>query len=182
MSKKERSVIERLDDIEKKIPSFNFGFKKPVSISEIIGQPFEEYLKKATLFGFEEDVRKFKKAHKKERTIPIVLLSILFPILVFSVVSFIILQRLEWLLVLASVVAMISPILSLVTLANQKNKQKMPSFWNYRNKNLYVVNKKSGKSLVMEEETGAIAKLLLICRIIAIIACAVSSFGYFVFS
>ena len=59
MSNDDRTVIERLDDIENKIPSFEY--QKPKPISEIIGKPFADYLNEATVYGYEDDERKFKK-------------------------------------------------------------------------------------------------------------------------
>lgn len=180
MSKDDRTVIERLDDIENKIPSFEY--QEPKSISEIIGRPFADYLNDATVYGYEDDVRKFKRTIKKQKTTPIVWLSILIPILIFDVALLILNKRLEWLLVVTTVLSLICPILALITLSKQKNKQPMRSFWNLKNTELYLVNEGDHKKIVAEESNGTIFYIMLIIKIISIVASFVGVFWYFIVS
>ena len=177
MLKDDRTVIERLDDIENKIPTFEH--QEPRPISEVIGRPFADYLNDATVYGYEDDVRKFKRTIKKQRTMPIVWLSILIPVLVFDVVSLIINKQLEWLLVIATTLTLICPVLALITLSKQKNKQPMHSFWNVKNTELYLANEGNHKKIVKEESNGAIFIIMLVFKIVSIIASFGGVFWYF---
>jgi len=180
MSDKERNVFERLDDIENKIPSFQY--EKPRPISEAIGRPFADYLKDATVYGIEDDLRKFKRTIKKQRTRPIVRLSILLLILIFDLISLILNKQLEWLLVIATTLSLVSPLLVLITLSKQKNKQPMQSFWNVENTELYLVNDGDHKKIVREESKGAIFYLLLVFNIVSIVVSLSGVMWYFIAS
>ena len=180
MSNDDRTVIERLDDIENKIPSFEY--QKPKPISEIIGKPFADYLNEATVYGYEDDERKFKKIIKKERTMPIVWLSLFILFLVFDIFSLIVNKQLEWLLVVATTLSLVSPLLTLVVLLKQKNKQPMRSFWNVKNTELYLANDGDHKKIVREENNGAIFYIMLIIKIVSILVGVVAVFLYFIVS
>jgi len=180
MSDKERNVFERLDDIENKIPSFQY--EKPRPISEAIGRPFADYLKDATVYGIEDDLRKFKRTIKKQRTRPIVRLSILLLILIFDLISLILNKQLEWLLVIATTLSLVSPLLVLITLSKQKNKQPMQSFWNVENTELYLANDGDHKKIVREESKGAIFYLVLIFNIVSIVVSFFGVMWYFIVS
>ena len=180
MSDKERNVFERLDDIENKIPSFQY--EKPKPISEVIGRPFADYLKDATVYGIEDDLRKFKRTIKKQRTRPIVRISILLLILIFDLISLILNKQLEWLLVIATTLSLVSPLLVLITLSKQKNKQPMQSFWNVENTELYLVNDGDHKKIVREESKGAIFYLVLVFNIVSIVVSFFGVMWYFIAS
>lgn len=171
-----RTVIERLDDIENKIPSFDN--QEPRPISDVIGRPFADYLKDATLYGIEEDERKFKRTIKQQKTTPIVLLLIFALILIFDIAAFIINKQSEWLLIIITLIAMICPSLMLVTLAKQKCKQPMHSFWNLKNKELYLTKDGDHKKIVAEESRGGIFYTLLIVRILSLISCVALGLCY----
>ncbi len=176
MPSKERTVIERLDDIENKIPSFEHLEPRP--ISEVIGRPFADYLNDATIYGVENDIRKFKRRIKKQRTAPIVGLSILIPTLIFDVISFVINKQLEWVLICITFLSLICPILMLAVLSKQKNKQPMHSFWNMENIDFYLVKEGDHNKIVKEERNGPIFYIMLIIKIITIIASCCGVFWY----
>lgn len=180
MLKDDRTVIERLDDIENKIPTFEQ--REPRPISEVIGRPFADYLNDATVYGIEDDLRKFNKAIKKQKTMPTVWISILVPILVFDIVSLIINKQLEWLLVIATLLTLIPYVIALIALSKQKNKQPMHSFWNVKNTELYLTNEGDHKKMVKEESNGALFYILLISKIIALVASFGGVFWYFIAS
>ena len=175
-----RTVIERLDDIENKMPSFNN--QEPRPISDVIGRPFADYLKDATLYGVEEDERKFKREIKKQRTTPLILLSILALILVFDIVALIVNKQSEWLLIIITIAVMICPLLFLITLSKQKCKQPMHSFWNLKNMEFYLAKDGDHKKIVKEETRGGIFYTLLIIRIVSSVLCValgiIYLFGY----
>ena len=59
MENKERTVIEHLEDIEKKIPDFSkIKTQKPQTLTDTVGKPFEEFLNEATIYGYEQDEKK----------------------------------------------------------------------------------------------------------------------------
>lgn len=180
MLKNDRTVIERLDDIENKIPTFEQRESRP--ISEIIGRPFADYLNDATVYGIENDLRKFNKTIRKQKTISIVWMSILIPILVFDIISLVVNKQLEWLLVIATLLTLIPYVFVLITLSKQKNKQPMHSFWNVKNTELYLANDGDYKKIVKEESNGAIFYILLIAKIIALVASFGGVFWYFIAS
>ena len=180
MVKDDRTIIERLDDIENKIPTFKYEDQKP--ISEVIGRPFEDYLNEATIYEYEEDIRKFKRAIKKQRTMPVILLLILFFILIFNIVSLVINKQLEWLLVVSNSLALISPILTIIALSKQKNKQPVYSFWNVKNTEFYLTKDGDHKKIVSEENNGAVFYVLLITKIISIVVCFGGVLWYFIAS
>lgn len=180
MLKDDRTVIERLDDIENKIPTFERHEPRP--ISEVIGKPFADYLNDATVYGIEDDLRKFNKTIRKQKTMPIVWMSILIPILAFDIISLVINKRLEWLLVIATLLTLIPYVFVLITLSKQKNKQPMRSFWNVKNTELYLANDGDYKKIVKEESNGAIFYILLISKIIALVASFGGVFWYFIAS
>ena len=180
MLKDDRTVIERLDDIENKIPTFEHH--EPRLISEVIGKPFADYLSDATVYGIEDDLRKFNKTIRKQKTIPIVWISILIPILVFDIISLVVNKQLEWLLVIATLLTLIPYVFVLITLSKQKNKQPMRSFWNVKNTELYLANDGDHKKIVKEESNGTIFYILLISKIIALVASFGGAFWYFIAS
>lgn len=167
MLKDDRSVIERLDDIENKIPTFEQ--QKPRPISEVIGKPFADYLNDATIYGIEDDLRKFNKTIKKQKKMSIVWLSILILVLTFDIVSLLVNKQLEWLLIVATLLMMIPFLLALITLSKQKNKQQTHSFWNIKNTDFYLADVGGHKRIVKEESNGAIFYILLFIKIIALI-------------
>lgn len=172
MSKDDRSVIERLDDIEKKIAVSKQ--QKPKPISKTIGRPFADYLNDATVYGIEDDLRKFKKTIKTKKTTPAVTFSILILILVFDIVSLFVNKQLEWLMVIATFLSILPVILSLIVLSKQKNKQPMRSFWNVTNTEFYLTNDGGSNKIVKEESRGAIYYVLVVSKLIA----TVISFGF----
>ena len=174
----DRTVIERLDDIENKLPSFEHHEQRP--ISEVIGRPFADYLNDATIFGYEDDIRKFKKKKKKQKQMLIVWFIILIPILIIDIISLVINKNLEWLLVVSTAVSLICPVLAFITLSKQKNKQPMHSFWNVKNIDFYLANDGNHKKLVKEENYGAIFYVILIIKIISIVFSFGATFWYFV--
>lgn len=180
MLKDDRTIIERLDDIENKIPTIKH--REPRPISEVIGRPFADYLNDATVYGFEDDLRKFNKTIRKKKTKLVVWISILIAILVFDIVSFAANKQLEWLLVIATLLTLIPYVFALIVLSKQKNKQPMRSFWNVKNTELYLSNDGNHKKIVEEESNGAVFYILLISKIIAIAASVGGVFWYFIAS
>lgn len=178
MLKDDRTVIERLDDIENKIPTIEH--RKPRPISEVIGRPFVDYLNEATVYGFEDDLRKFNKTIRKKKTKLVVWISILIAILVFDIVSFAANKQLEWLLVIATLLTLIPYVFTLIVLSKQKNKQPMRSFWNVKNTELYLSNDGNHKKIVKEESNGAVFYILLISKLIAMVASLGGVFWYFI--
>lgn len=167
MSKNDRSIIERLDDIEKKIPTTKHHEARP--ISEVIGRSFADYLNDATVYGIEEDIRKFNKTIKKQKRKSIIFLSLLASILLFYIVCLVINKQLERILIVLTLLAIIPYIIVLIALFKQRNKQPMRSFWNVKNLELYLVNDGEHKKIVEEESNGVLFYILVISKLLAII-------------
>lgn len=180
MLKDDRTVIERLDDIENKIPTFEHHEPRP--ISEVIGRPFSDYLNNATVYGIENDLRKFNKKIRKQKTTTIVWMSILILILAFDIISWVVNKQLEWLLAIATLLTLIHYVFVLITLSKQKNKQPMRSFWNVKNIELYLVCDGEHEKIVKEESKGAFFYILLISKIIALVVGFGGVFWYFIAS
>ena len=170
MSQKDRTVIERLEDIENKIPSFEYRAPRP--ISEVIGRPFADYLNDATIYGYESDERKFKRAIKKQKTSSIICLSMLIAILIFDIIILVLNKKFEWVLVTMTTLGLLGPGLTLITLLKQRNKQPMRSFWNIKKFEFYLTKDGEQNRLVKEESKGTIFYVIFITKIIAIL------FGY----
>ena len=168
MSKNDRSVIERLDDIENRIPTINpiFTYGEPKSISEVIGKPFADYLNEATIYGVEDDSRKFNKTIKEKKTKSIVGLSIITSILIFCIVSLFFDNQIKWPFVVTTFLTLIPSILELIILSKQKNKQPMRSFWNMIKIELYITNDGNHKTLAKEERKGILFYIMLISKIV----------------
>lgn len=180
MLKDDRTVFERLDDIENKIPTFEQSEPRP--ISEIIGRPFSDYLNDATVYGIEDDLRKFNKKIIKQKTMTIVWMSILILVLAFDIISWVVNKQLEWLLAIATLLTLIPYVFVLITLSKQKNKQPMRSFWNVKNTELYITYDGDHKKIAKEESNGAIFYVLLISKIIALVVSFGGVFWYFIAS
>ena len=175
MEEKERSVVERLEDIENKIPTPH----KPVYIDDIIGMPFSSYLKQSTVYGIEEDERKFKNSIKRQTVMPIICLCILLVGIVVHAISLSINRGNEWMVLVGDVLAALCPIMALLILGNQKSKQPMKSFWNIKNKEFYLVPEGDHKKISSETKNGFWFYAMLFAKIISILGCAALTFIYF---
>ena len=180
MADKDRSVIERLEDIEKKIPAFEKP-TAPKPLSEVIGMPFEDYLNKATVYGIEEDERKFKQAIKKQTKMPIVILCIVFLGFIIHIITLLSNKGNEWMLLIVDALAALCPIMALLILRKQNIKQPMKSFWNIKNKEFYLVPDGDHKKISSETKNGFWFYTIKITAILSILSCGVLTFLYFLF-
>lgn len=175
MEEKERSVVERLEDIENKIPTP----QKPVFIDDIIGMPFSSYLKQSTVYGVEEDERKFKHSIKRQTVMPIICLCILLAGIVVHAIALSINKGNEWMVLVGDFLAALCPVMALLILGNQKSKQPMKSFWNIKNKEFYLVPEGDHKKISSETKNGFWFYAMLFGKIISIVGCAALTFIYF---
>lgn len=178
MEEKERSVVERLEDIENKIPTP----QEQVFIDDIIGMPFSSYLKQSTVYGVEEDERKFKHDIKKQTVMPIICLCILLAGIVIHAIALSINKGNEWMVLVGDFLAALCPVMTLLILGNQKSKQPMKSFWNIKNKEFYLVPEGNHKKISSETKNGFWFYAMLFGKIISIVGCAVLTFIYFAIS
>ncbi len=175
MDDKERSVVERLEDIENKIPTY----KEPIPISKVIGMPFADYLNKSITYCIEEDERKFKKTIKKQFTMPIICISIILVSLIIHIVGLVTNGSNEWMLIVCDALAFLCPLMVILILANQKSKQPAKSFWNVRNKEFYLAKKGEYKQLKLETKNGFWFYAMLFGKIISIFGTFVLTLFYF---
>lgn len=178
MEDKERSVVERLEDIENKISTP----QKPVSIADIIGMPFSSYLKQSTVYGVEEDERKFKHSIKRQTVMPIICLCILLAGIVVHAIALSINKGNEWMVLVGDFLAALCPTMTLLILGNQKSKQPMKSFWNIKNKEFYLVPEGDRKKISSETKNGFWFYAMLFGKIISIVGCTAFTVIYFVTS
>ena len=180
MANKDRSVIERLEDIEKKIPSFE-TLPSPKPLSEVIGMPFEDYLNKSTVYGIEEDERKFKQAIKKQTKMPIACLCIVFLGFIIHIITLLSNKGNEWMLLIVDILAALCPIMALLILGKQKSKQPMKSFWNIKNIEFYLAPKGASKQVSYIAKNSFWFYAITIAKIVSIPGCGVLTFLYFLF-
>ena len=176
MDDKERSVVERLEDIENKIPTY----REPTPISKVIGMPFADYLKKSTVYGVEEDERKFKKTIKRQFAMPIICVSIILVGLIIHIIGFVMNKGNEWMLLIGDALAILCPIMAILILVNQKPKQPAKSFWNLRNKEFYLAKNGDHKQLASETKNGFWFYAMLFGKIVSILGTTTLTFIYFI--
>ena len=162
MEEKERSVVERLEDIENKLSSP----PKTVYIDDIIGMSFSSYMEQSTIYGIEKDERQFKHSIKKKAAKTIVCLGILLVTILIHIIAFSINKSNEWMLIVADVLTVLYSLVVLIILGKQKCKQPMKSFWNVKNKEFYLVPEGNHKKISSETKNAFWFYVLLILKII----------------
>ena len=180
MEDKERSVVERLEDIENKISTLKPN--GPIAISDVIGMPFSSYMEQSTVYGIEKDERKFKSSIKKQTVMPIVCLSIFFVCVVIHLIAFFTIKGNEWILLIGDLLAILFPTMILLVLSKQKCKQPMKSFWNIKNTEFYFVPDGEHKKISHETKNGFWYFILLITKILSLLTCLALTFIYFFFN
>lgn len=174
MAKKDRNVIERLEDIENKIPTT----EKPKSFFERTGMHVEEYLEAAKIYAYEEDERLFKKG-RRDKTAKIIVSIVL--ILIFFVISVVLLflnKDLEWLLILSASLSLLTLIFQLLIVRKQENKQLLQSFWSVEKPEFYVTRKEGLYRINKEDRHGVLYYIAFVLKTIAFIG-IVAVFLYF---
>ena len=176
MPKKDRTVIERLEDIENKISTS----EKPRSFSKTTGVSVEEYLKIAKVYAYVTDKRSLKKEIRDSAAkvvVSIVLLSLFF---VFSIVSLFINGGLEWLLIISACLSLIALIVRLLMILKQKSKQPIESFWSMEKPEFYVTSRDNFFKVNKEERHSLSFYIVLITKILAFVG-IIAVFTYFFF-
>lgn len=173
MEQKERTVIEHLQDIEDKIPDFS---SKPQTLSEKVGKPFEEFLNEATIYGYEEDARKFRKDIKDEMRNPLIISFLLLCALVMFIVFYVINKDNVWLLIISTLLVLLNVAFYIVVLLKQKPLQPMKSFWNFSRTDFYIAQIEGHGYLKEEKKRTALSYI----RNIYSIAAFGSEFGLLV--
>ena len=169
MKNDDRSVIERLDDIENKMPSWFKPRKRSEDIEETLGIPISDFIKTSTVYYVENDERKFRKSIKKCFIIPIVSISILVMILITLIVLFCFSREMEWLLLIACLFSCVVPVTLIVALSKQRNKKNANSFWNMTKTEFYITEKNNSQSIVEETNYTALYYIVRVFKIISII-------------
>lgn len=176
MADKDRSVVERLEDIENKIPTP----QKPVYIDDIIGMPFSSYLKQSTVYGIEEDERKFRNSIKRQTVMPSICLCILLVGLAIHIITLSTNKGNEWMVIIGDALAALCPIMVLLILGKQKSKQPTKSFWNLKNKEFYLVPDGDHKKISSETKNGFWFYAMIFAKIVSILGCGAFTFIYFI--
>lgn len=174
MAKKDRNVIERLEDIENKIPTK----EKPKSFFEKTGMHIEEYLKVAKIYAYEEDERSFKKGRRDKTTkiiVAIVFMSLFF---VFSVILQFLNKDLEWLLILSASLSLLALIFQLLIIRKQENKQSLQSFWSVEKPEFYITRKEGFFKINKEARHGLLYYIAFVLKTIAFLG-VIAVFLYF---
>lgn len=169
MSKEDRTVIERLEDIENKIPSS----EKPRSFSGTTGVSVEEYLKLAEAYAYVEDERSLKKEKRDNATKVIVSIFLIFLFFVFSIVSFFINKDMEWMLIISASLSLFGLVIHLLAILKQKSKQLVRSFWSMERPEFYVTRKEGYFKVNKEERHSAFYYFALVSKIFAFVGIGV---------
>lgn len=121
-NKDHRSVISRLDDIENLI-------RNEETISDKIGESFEDYLHNSKIYLFESDDRKFKNFINKNKNLNLTLLVICILITLIDIIlEFKCKTNIIKVLICDSFIIMI-PVLNFIIISKQKSKMVSNSKW-----------------------------------------------------
>lgn len=164
----ERSVVQRLEDIENN--------QQQKNINEQIGEPFDKYLEKSTVYYYEPDERRFNRHKKKTIVKNFILLFIGVLVLIsdFVLAGFEI--DLGWYHYCFDIVFTLCMVIPLVCVLKSKNKQLEKSVFNIKNHSFYLVD----KMLCDEYSNGLIWIIYTVVRILVTIAMGVVGFYVFI--
>lgn len=130
-NKDNRSVIDMLSDIEGSLI-------KKKTISDQIGEPFDEYLKTSKVFLYESDIRKFNTDKKKGKNFALLLLLVSIVITLIGVMFSVKNKNLTLDIVICYCALILIPIIHLLIISKQKNKMIANSKWINRKYEFYI--------------------------------------------
>ncbi len=171
-----RSVIQRLDDIEAAIKNNNAqnntqSAERDDSINSKIGESFEEYFKESEVYYYEPDERKFQN-HRKKQVKRYIIISLLYliPIIAHILVS-VVCKTSFVLLYIADVAFIATPLFMLIYESKQKSKKIANSKWNFYNHIFYIYDNNLGD----ENKEGMISLIFSIYKLLSFVffICAV---------
>ena len=169
---KERSVFDRLDSIEEAL-SIKTETHNP-TISDLIGEPADEYIRSSKVYYYEPDERKFQNHRKKQVKKYSIFVGIYSLIILFHIIVSCVYNVVLPYLYIGDLVLIALPIFNLIYSIRLKSKTLADSKWNIRNHRFYIYDKKLGQ----EDSNGALSRLLIIYRIISYLLFIVSVLPY----
>lgn len=169
---KERSVFDRLDSIEEALND-KTEIKKP-TISDLIGEPFDEYMNSSKVYYYEPDERKFQNHRKKQIKKYSIFVGIYSLIILFHIIVSCVYKVVIPYLYIGDLVLIALQIFNLIYSTKQTSKKPADSKWNIKNHRFYIYDKKLGE----ENSNSVLSKLLVIYRIISYLLFIVSVLPY----
>lgn len=149
-----KSVIEHLEDIEEQLKSKE---SEQVTISSLIGEPFDPYFDSSTIYYYESDERRFDKHKQRQITkIIISLIALLVPFALDIALS-VITGEYQVFNLIADLIYVSPAVGYLVYALKQKRKKLANSKWNIRNHVFYKYENKLGE----DNEKGTFAKIMI---------------------
>ncbi len=169
---KERSVFDRLDSIEETL-SIKTETHNP-TISDLIGEPFDEYMSSSKVYYYEPDERKFQNYRKKQIKKYSIFVAIYSLIILLHIILSCVYKVVLSYLYVADVVLIALPVFDLMYSIRLKSKTLAYSKWNIRNHRFYIYDKKLGE----EDSNGVLSRLLLVYKIFSYLVFIVSVLPY----
>lgn len=150
-----KTVFERLDEIEQKVD-------KAHSISEQIGEDWETYFERSTVYYYEPDIRKFSREKKKLITKYSIFVALCLLLLIAEIAISVWVSNISVWSIGCDVALLLSAIIPLIRAFTLKNKCLAKSKWNMNNHEFYIM----GNKLEEEDSHGLLWNLLLIYSIL----------------
>lgn len=169
---KERSVFDRLDSIEEAL-SIKTETHNP-TISDLIGEPADEYIRSSKVYYYEPDERKFQNHRKKQVKKYSIFVGVYSLIILFHIIVSCVYNVVLPYLYIGDLVLIALQIFNLVYSTKQTSKKLADSKWNIKNHRFYIYDKKLGE----ENSNSLLSKLLVIYRIISYLLFIVSVMPY----
>lgn len=169
---KERSVFDRLDSIEEAL-SIKTETHNP-TISDLIGEPADEYIRLSKVYYYEPDERKFQNHRKKQVKKYSIFVGVYSLIILFHIIVSCVYNVVLPYLYIGDLVLIALQIFNLVYSTKQTSKKLADSKWNIKNHRFYIYDKKLGE----ENSNSLLSKLLVIYRIISYLLFIVSVMPY----
>lgn len=157
-----KSVFDHLEEIEERLKPKDDA---KVTISSLIGEPFDPYFESSTIYYYEEDERKFNKHRKSQITKLFVMLFIWLIPFAFHLALAIVYNEYHIMNLVAEFLFASPTVVYLIYGFNQKRKKIANSKFNMRNHVFYKYEDKLGQ----EDERGLFSKAMIIYKSLALL-------------
>ena len=160
MEDNNKSVFERLDKLEEIIVNDNSN--KQVSVSELIGEPFDKYMETSQVYYYEPDERAFRNYKKKYIKRYSIFISIFSILLILHTLISIFTKTFLIGLFIADLLLISLPVFYLINIIKLPNKRIANSKWNFINHRFYICD----NQLKVEKNKGTINYIILAYQIL----------------
>lgn len=151
-----KNVFDRLDEIEQRVGKPN------QTISEMIGEPFDPYFERSTVYYYEPDIRMFNREKKKLIAKHSIFVAFCLLLLIAEIAISVWVSNISVWGIVCDVALLLSAIFPLIRTLTLKNKCLAKSKWNIKNHEFYKMEDK----LAQEDSHGLLWTLLLIYNIL----------------